>query len=78
MSGSLSQKINDTERLIFETSGEEFNVGSPKQLGIILFDKLKITENPKKTKSGQYSTSEETLLKLKGIHPNIEKLLEFR
>ena len=78
MSGSLSQKIKDTERLIFETSGEEFNVGSPKQLGIILFDKLKITENPKKTKSGQYSTSEDVLNKLSNEHEIVEQVLSFR
>ena len=78
MSGSLSQKIKDTERLIFETSGEEFNVGSPKQLGIILFDKLNITENPKKTKSGQYSTSEDILNKLSNEHEIVEQVLSFR
>ena len=78
MSGSLSQKIKDTERLIFETSGEEFNVGSPKQLGIILFDKLRITENPKKTKSGQYSTSEDVLNKLSNEHEIVEQVLSFR
>ena len=58
MSKSLTSKIKETEGLIFDISGEEFNVGSPKQLGAILFDKLKIQDNPKKTKSGQRGMSD--------------------
>ena len=66
------------ERLIFDISGEEFNVGSPKQLGAILFDKLKIQENPKKTKSGQYSTGEDVLAKLSNVHEIVGLILNFR
>ena len=54
MSTELVEKISGTVKLIYQHSGEEFNISSPKQLGAILFDKLKIDENPKKTKSGQY------------------------
>ena len=64
MSNQLTKLIEKTEQKIFSIAGETFNIASPKQLGVILFDKLKIDENPKKTKSGQYSTGEEILLKL--------------
>ena len=63
---------------IYELSGEKFNISSPKQMGEILFEKLKLDKNPKKTKSGQYSTSEETLLKLKEGNPIINNILIFR
>ena len=59
-------------------SGEEFNIASPKQLGEVLFEKMELAKKAKKTKSGQYSTSEETLLKLKDKHPIIEQILEYR
>ena len=59
-------------------AGMEFNVSSPKQLGEVLFDRMKIVENPKKTKTKQYSTSEETLLQIQDKHPIIQKVLEFR
>ena len=49
----------DITKEIYELAGEEFNISSPKQLGEVLFDKMKITNKPKKTKTGQYSTSEE-------------------
>ena len=78
MSKSLTRKIKETEGLIFDISGEEFNVGSPKQLGTILFDKLKIQDNPKKTKSGQYSTSEDVLAKLSNAHEIVGLILNFR
>jgi len=71
----------DLERLILnihELAGQEFNIASPKQMGEILFEKMALSKKPKKTKSGQYSTSEETLLKLKDTHPIIEHILEFR
>ena len=61
----LSQEILSIEKQIHKLSGEEFNISSPKQLGEVLFDKMQIVEKVKKTKSGQYSTSEETLLSLK-------------
>jgi DNA polymerase-1 len=78
MSKSLTSKIKETEGLIFDISGEEFNVGSPKQLGAILFDKLKIQDNPKKTKSGQYSTGEDVLAKLSNAHEIVGLILNFR
>ena len=63
---------------IFEKSGEEFNLNSPKQLGDILFDKLKLVSKPKKTKTGQYSTSEEVLSSLANEHGIIRSILEWR
>ncbi|WP_010662261.1 DNA polymerase I [Marinilabilia salmonicolor] len=76
--GKLQQRIEALEKGIIEDAGTEFNVGSPRQVGEVLFDKLKIDAKAKKTKSGQYSTNEETLQKLKDKHPIIEKILEFR
>jgi DNA polymerase-1 len=70
--------IIQLEKEIFEMAGEEFLISSPKQLGIILFEKLKIDSNTKKTKTKQYSTSEETLSKMLHKHPIIDKLLEYR
>ena len=63
---------------IYELSGEEFNISSPKQLGEILFDKLKISSDAKKTKTKQYSTGEEVLVRLTDKHPVVGKVLEFR
>jgi DNA polymerase-1 len=63
---------------IFEMSGEEFNLNSPKQLGDILFEKLKLVSKPKKTKTGQYSTSEEVLSGLASEHEIIKNILEWR
>ena len=74
----LEFEIERLEKLIIEQSGEEFNVSSPKQLGIVLFENMKIDEKAKKTKTGQYSTSEETLQKLVGKDPIIKHILEFR
>jgi len=68
-------KIQDE---IFETAGIEFNIASPKQLGEVLFDHMKLDDKAKKTKTGQYSTSEDVLSKLKKKHPIIEKILDFR
>ena len=73
----LETEIQRLEKEIYELAGEEFNIGSPKQLGIVLFEKLKIDSKPKKTKTGQYSTSEEVLKKYTG-EPIIEKILEWR
>jgi len=73
----LEKEINQLEQEIFELAGEQFNIGSPKQLGVILFEKLKIDSKPKKTKTGQYSTSEETLKKYPD-QPVIQKILEWR
>jgi len=63
---------------IYELSGQEFNISSPKQLGEILFEKLKISSDAKKTKTKQYSTGEEVLVRLVDKHPVVEKVLEFR
>ncbi len=74
----LDEEIIKLEKSVIEQAGEEFNVSSPKQLGVVLFENMKIDEKAKKTKSGQYSTSEETLQKLAGKHPIIDDILEFR
>ncbi|MCZ4407913.1 DNA polymerase I [Cryomorphaceae bacterium 1068] len=77
-SKELEQIIVDLEKEIYKLAGKEFNIGSPKQLGVILFDELEIDSKPKKTKSGQYSTNEETLLKYEHDQPIVSKLLEYR
>ncbi len=78
MSKKLSKLIDETQSKVFEISGEGFNISSPKQLGLILFEKLKIDDNPKKTKSGQYSTGEDILLKLSKKNKIVDLILEFR
>ena len=70
--------LKESENKIFNFCGKEFNLASPKQLGEVLFDDLKIISNPKKTKSGQYSTSEEILSKLAKNHPIIADILHWR
>lgn len=74
----LQKQIEDFEKSVLDQAGMDFNVGSPKQLGEVLFDHLKIVEKPKKTKSGQYQTNEETLQKLADKHPIVKDILEFR
>ncbi len=74
----LQDKVKEIEEEIFQYAGEEFNVSSPKQLGIILFEKLKIIENAKLTKTKQYQTGEEVLLKLKDKHPIVSLILDYR
>ena len=74
----LREEIIQTEKEIFELAGQEFNVASPKQLGLILFEKLDIDSNAKKTKTKQYSTGEEILIKLVDKHPIIQKILDYR
>ncbi len=74
----LKHEINKIETDIFELADSEFNISSPKQLGEILFEKLVITSKPKKTKTGQYKTGEDILVKLIHKHPIIEKILEYR
>lgn len=79
LSGILSEDINALEKRIYRLADAEFNLGSPKQLGDILFDKLKIgSAKIKKTKTGQYATGEEILVELKDKHPIIEPILEWR
>ena len=77
-SKELGEEIGDREKTIYELAGVEFNIGSPKQVGEILFDKLKVTDKAKKTKSGQYATNEEVLQKLQGKHPIIDEILDYR
>ena len=74
----LSQQLIALEQSIYELAGQTFNINSTKQVGEILFDKLKLDEKAKKTKTGGYSTSEEVLEKIRGKHPIVGKLLEFR
>lgn len=74
----LTKRLSDIEKRIYELAGEEFNIASPKQVGEILFGKLKIVEKPKKTKTGQYVTSEEVLQQLSGKHEIVGKILEHR
>jgi len=74
----LREEIINVEKEIFSLAGTEFNISSPRQLGEILFDRLKIISDPKKTKTKQYATGEEVLVELKDKHPIIEKMLEFR
>ena len=78
LSKYLILDIIKLEKLIFTEVGETFNLASPKQLGLILFEKLKLVDKPKKTKSGQYSTAEETLSFLAKTHPIVGKILEWR
>jgi len=74
----LAEEIKAREEKIYEMSGEEFNIASPRQLGDVLFGKMKISEKAKKTKSGQYSTSEDVLLKHEKDHPIIREILDYR
>ncbi len=74
----LEKDILDTEKSIYELSGSSFNIASPKQLGEILFDKMGIEYKGKKTKTGQYSTNEETLNKIKEDNEIVQKILDFR
>uniref|UniRef100_UPI003217B38D DNA polymerase I n=1 Tax=uncultured Draconibacterium sp. TaxID=1573823 RepID=UPI003217B38D len=74
----LREQIIQLEKEIIELAGEEFNVSSPKQLGPILFEKLQIDSKAKKTKTKQYSTAEEVLIRLVDRHPIVQKVLDFR
>ena len=74
----LENRLSTLEKEIFELAGEEFNVGSPSKVGEILFDKLQLDSKAKKTKTGQYSTSEDVLEKLLGKNPIVGKILEYR
>ena len=78
LSLEMETDIAALESSIFELAGETFNIGSPKQLGEILFEKLKLVNKPKKTKTGQYSTAEEVLSDLKKTHPVVGKVLDYR
>ena len=77
-SQKLEKEIERIQKEIFEMAGMEFNIASPKQLGEVLFERLLITTRPKKTKTGQYSTGEDVLIKLRHKHPIIDLILEYR
>ena len=77
-SRALTNRMNEIEARIYELAGERFNIASPKQVGDILFEKLKIVEKAKKTKTGQYVTSEEVLQQLKNKHEIVANILEHR
>ena len=77
-SKQFTTRMNDIEQRIYELAGEQFNIASPKQVGEILFDKLKIVEKAKKTKTGQYVTSEEVLQQLRNKHEIVADILEHR
>lgn len=74
----FTARMNQIEEEVHRLAGVEFNIASPKQVGEVLFDRLKIVDKPKKTKTGQYVTSEEVLESLKGKHEIVEKILEHR
>ena len=74
----LTNRMNELEKHIYELAGQQFNIASPKQVGEILFDKLKIVEKAKKTKTGQYVTSEEVLQQLRNKHEIVSDILEHR
>ena len=77
-SKDLTERMNEIEARIYELAGEQFNISSPKQVGDILFGKMKIIDKPKKTKTGQYVTSEEVLTQLQGKHEIVADILTFR
>ena len=77
-SNKLSVERDQLEKSIYEMAGKPFNISSPKQLGEVLYEKLKVTDKPPRTATKQYSTAEDVLLKLKERHPIIEQILEYR
>ena len=74
----FNERMAEYERKIYEEAGESFNISSPRQVGDILFGKMKIVDKPKKTKTGQYVTSEEVLVQLKHKAPIVENILNYR
>lgn len=77
-SALLGKRLDEIEEEIFTQAGEPFNIASPKQVGDILFGKLKIVDKPKKTKTGQFVTSEEVLAQLQNRHPIVKNILQYR
>ncbi|MEC8332525.1 MAG: DNA polymerase I, partial [Verrucomicrobiota bacterium] len=75
---SIEGHINDLQNAVFNAAGREFNLNSPKQLGEVLFEELKLVEKPKKTKTGQYATNEQVLSTLSAKHSIVSDLLEYR
>ena len=78
LSDKTNLELSEISKKIFSAAGTEFNIASPKQLGEILFDKMKISGNPKKTKTGQYSTSEEVLTELSSKNDFVKLILKYR
>ena len=78
LSGDLNKDIEHLENLIYSEADTDFNLASPKQLGVVLFEKLKLVDKPKKTKTGQYATGEEILSKLAADHEIVKNILEWR
>ena len=74
----LKEDIHNCEQIIYEMAGISFNISSPRQLGEILFERMKISDGAQKTKTKQYSTGEEILTKLVDKHPIISKILDYR
>ncbi len=74
----LTTELLATEQEIYSLAGTEFNISSPKQVGEVLFDRLKLLPNAKKTKTGAYSTNEEVLQRIRSKHPVVDKILEYR
>lgn len=77
-SKKLELEINDLQSRIYMAAGREFNIDSPKQLGIVLYDELKLVDKPKKTATGQYSTREAELLRLAPAHEIVRDVLDYR
>ena len=78
LSDDLTKDILKLEQKIYKKADTDFNLASPKQLGVVLFEHLKLVEKPKKTKTGQYATGEEILSKLAGEHQIVADILEWR
>jgi len=74
----FTERMMELERHIYELAGQQFNISSPKQVGDILFGQMKIIEKPKKTKTGQFVTSEEVLQQLRSKHPIVADILDYR
>ena len=77
-SSQLGEEIDSLQQAIYAAAGHEFNIDSPKQLGVVLFEELQLVDNPKKTATGQYSTREAELLRLSGKHEIVQDVLEYR
>jgi DNA polymerase-1 len=77
-SAQLEQEIAELEEKIYQAAGRRFNISSPKQLGVVLYEELQLVANPKKTATGQYSTREDELLRLAGKHQIVADVLEYR
>ncbi|MBQ6694740.1 MAG: DNA polymerase I [Bacteroidaceae bacterium] len=77
-SALLSKRMHEIEKEIYDQAGEPFNISSPRQVGEILFGKLRIIEKPKKTKTGQFVTSEEVLIQIQNRHPIVKNILQYR